>query len=100
MLNDQFQLWKITKKQDEFGGMVQELENQGVHWCEVIKSDGFFREVKGGKKRVQTITLKTWFNKQIDHTCIIDFMEIRYSVVNALHSRKTGITTFNCEYNS
>lgn len=98
--NERFKLLKIVQEKDNFGGIVQSFQDIGEFWCEVLESDGFFKESKNGKKRIQTITLQTWLNRDIDHTTMVIFNEIKYCVVNAVHSRKYGVTTFNCEFNN
>lgn len=99
-LNEKFTLLKTVQEQDTFGSIMQSVQEVGEKWCAVVESKGFFHNIKGGKKRVQTLTIKTWLNRDIDHTYFVRYNGVEYNVVNAMHSRVRGITTIQCEFNN
>ncbi len=98
--NEKCVIEKNVQVRDSLGGLVQTTEIVGEIWCGIVKSDGFFKDIKGGKKRVQTIEIVTWLNKVINYECNVVFNNIRYSVVNAIHDRVQGITTIKAEFNN
>lgn len=99
-VNEKFTLLKVVNNKDQFGSIIQDVENLGDFWCMVVESDGFFKDIKGGKKRVQTITVRTWLNRDIDHNYMVLYNGVRYNVLCATHSRVRGTTTIQCEFNN
>ncbi|MDA0617125.1 MAG: head-tail adaptor protein [Proteobacteria bacterium] len=99
-LNEKFTLLKTVQERDAIGSITQTMQEVGEKWCAVVESDGFFRNIKGGKKRVQTLTIRTWLNRDINHTYFVRYNGVEYNVVNAMHSRVKGITTIQCEFNN
>ncbi|MFT4967871.1 MAG: head-tail adaptor [Candidatus Deianiraeaceae bacterium] len=99
-LNEKFTLLKVVQTKDTFGGLIQTIKEIGERWCAIVDSRGFFKDIKGGKKRVQMLTITTWLNRDIDHTYVIRYNELEYNVVNTMHSRTKGMTTIQCEFNN
>ena len=98
--NEKFILLKALQEKDQFGSIIQTMQILGEHWCSVVESKGFFKDSKGGKKRVQTLVLATWLNRDINHEYFVTYNGVQYNVVNAIHSRTKGITTIQCEFNN
>ena len=99
-LNEKCIIAKNVQKRDSFGGLIQTSEIIGEFWCKLLKSDGFFKDIKGGKKRIQTIEIIMWFNKDINYENTIEYNNIQYSVVNTLHNRINGTTIIKAEFNN
>ncbi len=98
--NEKCVIEKNTQTRDQFGGVVQVSKKIGVFWCHLLASDGFFKDIKGGKKRIQTIEIAIWLNTTINYDHTITYNEVKYSVVNAIHDRMRGITTIKAEFNN
>ena len=98
--NEKCVIEKNTQTRDQFGGVVQVSEKIGDFWCKLLASDGFFKDIKGGKKRVQTIKIAIWLNKTINHENTVIYNDIKYCVVNAVHDRLHGITAIKAEFNN
>ena len=98
--NEKCVIEKNIQTRDTFGGIIQTSEKVGDFWCRLLKSDGFFKDIKGGKKRIQTIEIAIWMNKSVNYENIIVYNNIRYSVVNAIHNRLQGVTIIKAEFNN
>ncbi len=98
--NEKCTIERNIQVRDSFGGIVQTTEKVGDFWCRVLKSDGFFKDIKGGKRRVQTIEIAIWLNKDINYENVVVYNDIKYCVVNAIHDRCKGISTIKAEFNN